>query len=189
MKQLHKFAFLLTLISALFIGTACEDDDPEIPNPEELITTLRMQLTPTAGGAAVTLEFRDLDGEGGNDPTITDGTLAANTTYTGSLELLNESETPVEIITEEIEEEDEEHQFFFSIGGGLDLTVAYDDADSDGNPLGVSTIVTTGAASSGTLTVVLRHEPAKDASGVRDGDITNAGGETDIEVEFPVMVQ
>lgn len=189
MKQLQKFAFLLILFSALFVWTACEDDDPVIPNQEEVITTLRMQLTPTAGGGSVTLEFRDLDGEGGDDPVITGGTLDANTDYTGSLELLNEAETPVEIVTEEIEEEDEEHQFFFSVGGGLDLTIAYGDADSDGNPVGLETTVTTGAASTGTLTVVLRHEPAKDASGVRDGDITNAGGETDIEVEFPVTVQ
>ena len=40
----------------------------------------------------------------------------------------------------------------------------------------------------GTITVILRHEPDKDASGVSNGDITNAGGETDIEVVFNVEV-
>ena len=37
--------------------------------------------------------------------------------------------------------------------------------------------------------MTLRHEPAKDASGVAAGDITNAGGETDIEVTFDVTVE
>ncbi|HBK71516.1 MAG TPA: type 1 periplasmic binding fold superfamily protein, partial [Flavobacteriaceae bacterium] len=36
---------------------------------------------------------------------------------------------------------------------------------------------------------ILRHEPNKSASGVSDGDITNAGGETDIEVIFNITVQ
>jgi len=39
------------------------------------------------------------------------------------------------------------------------------------------------------VTITLRHEPAKDATGVSDGDITNAGGETDISVNFPVEIQ
>ena len=38
-------------------------------------------------------------------------------------------------------------------------------------------------------TITLRHEPAKTATGVSGGDITNAGGETDIEVVFDVTVE
>ena len=34
-----------------------------------------------------------------------------------------------------------------------------------------------------------RHEPVKDNPGVSDGDITNAQGETDIEVQFDVDIQ
>ena len=49
--------------------------------------------------------------------------------------------------------------------------------------------LTTGDAASGNITIILRHEPVKDAEGVSDGDITNAGGETDISVTFPVVVQ
>ena len=64
-----------------------------------------------------------------------------------------------------------------------------DISDADGNPIGLATTVTTGAASTGEFTVILRHEPMKDAQGVKDGDITNAGGETDIEVNFPVEIQ
>ncbi|MFK7756623.1 MAG: type 1 periplasmic binding fold superfamily protein [Flavobacteriales bacterium] len=184
------FYFLLSLFLVLGLSS-CDDDEPEcpiIPNEEEVITTMTYTLTPDGGGETVVLSFLDLDGDGGNDPIITGDTLTANTTYTGALDLLNQAENPAESITEEVEEEAEEHQFFFS-STLADLTVAYGDSDAEGNPLGLVTSVTTGAAGSGMLTVILRHEPAKDAAGVSDGDITNAGGETDIEVDFPVNVQ
>lgn len=181
---------LLGLLTLTFF-TACDDDDPTDPGggEEEVITTLNFTLTPQSGGSAVVMSFVDLDGDGGDAPVITGGTLTAGTTYTGSLELLNESEDPAEDITEEIEEEDEEHQFFFSVSGGLDVTAAYNDQDADGNPIGLSSTITANAASSGTFTVILRHEPDKNADGVSDGNIGNAGGETDIEVDFPVTVQ
>ena len=85
-------------------------------------------------------------------------------------------------------EEDLEHQVFFStsVSG---MTISYNDMDDDGNPLGLSSIVNTSTADNGTLTIILRHEPAKDADGVSDGDITNAGGETDIEVTFNIDVE
>lgn len=187
MKDL-KYSFMLTLVFSLLFLNSCKDDDPIDENDEEVITTLIYTLTPTSGDM-VTLTFTDLDGDGGNDPVITGGTLQANMSYTGALDLKNESESPAESITEEIEAEQEDHQFFFSTGGGLDLTVAYNDQDASGNPLGLSTNLSTGAASSGTLSVTLRHQPDKSASGVKGGDISNAGGETDIEVTFDVDIQ
>ena len=177
---------LALLISIALIFSACKPD-PVDPHEEELITTVIYTLTPDGGGSTVTLTWKDLDGDGGDPAVITGGTLAANTTYTGAIELLNESETPAEDITEEIMEEDEEHQFFFQTDIA-DLTIAYNDVDADNNPVGLSSILTTGAAGTGSITIILRHEPAKDATGVSDGDITNAGGETDIEVSIPVDV-
>lgn len=179
----------LTIIAGLLIGMlACEKDDPVIPNEEELITTLEYTLVSSTGGTVV-FSFQDLDGEGGNSPVVTSGTLSKNTEYTGSLKLYNETETPKEDITVEIKEEDEEHQFFFQPDSDLDLSVSYSDTDGDGKPVGLATTVQTGDASSGTLTITLRHEPNKSASGVSTGDITNAGGETDIEVHFIVNIE
>lgn len=185
---MKKYLFIVAVLAVVFTFTACDKDDPVVEPEEEVITTLNYTLTPAGGGTTVTLTFQDLDGDGGNEPTITGGTLVANQSYTGAIELLNESESPAEDITEEIEEEDEEHQFFFqsNIAG---LSIAYNDQDADGNPIGLSSTLTTGAASSGSVTVILRHEPNKSGSGVSDGDITNAGGETDIEVAFPIEVQ
>ena len=183
-----KINILLLLSITLLTFTACEDDDPVIPNEEEVITTVSYTLTPTTGGDPVVLSFQDLDGDGGDAPTTTVEALSANTTYNATLNLLNEADTPVENITEEVAGEAEDHQFFFTTSIA-DLTVEYDDTDADGNPIGLATKLTTGAAGTGTLTIVLKHKPEKTASGVKDGDITNAGGDTDVEVNFDITVQ
>ena len=108
---------------------------------------------------------------------------------TGTIEFLNETETPAEDVTEEVEDEDDEHQIFYEIGGTLELDVTYTDMDGDGNPVGLTFNALAGNASSGTFLVTLRHEPDKNAAGVSDGDITNAGGETDIAQSFDLTIQ
>ena len=183
----NKLFLILSFFTVVFLA-ACNDDDPIPPLPQEVITTFTYTLTSIAG-ETVTLSFQDLDGDGGNDPVVTGGTLTANTSYVGTAEFLNESVTPTDVITEEIEEEDEDHQLFFVPGSSLNATFTYLDEDDNGNPLGLSSTLTTGAASSGQLTIILRHLPDKFADGVSSGDISNAGGETDIEVTFDVTIQ
>ncbi|CAM1370852.1 type 1 periplasmic binding fold superfamily protein [Tenacibaculum xiamenense] len=188
MKHIKLLAFLFI---ATLTFTACSDDEtlPEEEHEEEVITNMDIVLTPQSG-SVVYLSSEDLDGEGGVDPTITGGTFAANTTYTGVITLTNKAEDPHHDITEEIEEHADEHQFFYSASAGLSSTFAYAGAnDSNGNPVGLSFTVTTGDAGTGTYTVTLRHEPNKTAAGVKDGDITNAGGSTDIEIVFPITIQ
>ncbi len=194
---MKKINFLIPLLILAIVFTGCSDDDPPAPvNEEEVITTMTITLTPS-GGADIILKTVDMDGESGNDPIITvDGvetsqvTLATGTTYTGSIELLNETEDPAEDITEEVaDEEADKHQFFYVIGSGLDVTTVYTDQDGDGKPVGVEFTLTANSVSSGDLTFILRHEPNKSASGVADGDITNAGGETDIEETFSISVE
>lgn len=190
MKNTKNILWALPLFSILFF-TACEKDDPDIPNEEELITTLIYTLTPQGGGAAVEFRFTDLDGDGGDAPVITNGVLAANTTYSGAVTLLNEAETPAEDITGEVDEEAEEHQLFFEFSTFFpNGSFTYADADANGNPVGLLTTFETPDAQSGlTLTITLRHEPEKEAAGVALGLIENAGGETDIEVTFDVTFQ
>lgn len=188
MKKIYLFNILIIAITAV-IFSSCEKNDPIIPNEEELITTLKFTLVPAGGGTPVVFSFRDLDGDGGNDPEVSVGILHANTSYTGSFELLNEQDNPPVNITREIEAEGKEHQFFFRVSEGLNLSVKYNDKDDGNDPIGLETLVSAGATSSGLFTITLRHEPDKSASGVADGDITNAGGETDIEVQFDVSVQ
>ena len=184
MKTIH------TYLMALFVGIiaiSCSDDDgnePIIINEEEVITTVRVQLT--EGTNMVTLESLDDDGDDGpNAPVFTiSGPLTANTTYTGTVTFLNEIEDPAEDITEEVEEESDEHQVFFTPASGLNVTTTATNFDGNGNPLGTEFTLTTGEASTGNFTVTLRHEPTKPNTGLAD-----AGGETDVEVTFNVTVQ
>ncbi|MBC8755110.1 type 1 periplasmic binding fold superfamily protein [Kordia sp. YSTF-M3] len=183
----YKFSTLviITLFSSLFIACSSDDDAPVPVNEEELITTVTVTLTPTGGGTAITLESSDLDGDGPNDPVITvSGDLAAMTTYNGAVVLLNETVTPADNITSEVQAEAEEHQFFYTTNASLDLTTSNYDLDANMNPLGITFDLTTGAASTGTFTVTLRHEPTKPNTGLAD-----AGGETDISSTFTVTVQ
>jgi len=185
-----KFLSLSLIATAFF--TSCSSDDNAsggAVNEEEVITTLTATLT--GGGQVITLTSRDLDGaEGPNAPIITvSGNFAPNTTYNGSLDLLNEAASPAESITEEIFDEADEHQFFFNVSNALGSFAYAAPNDENGHPVGINFTLATGAtAGTGTLRVVLRHQPNKSATNVSNGDITNAGGETDIEVNFPITV-
>lgn len=174
-------------LSSIIFFTSCEKT-PVVPNEEEIITTLSYTLTPAGGGSPIVLTYKDLDGDGGNAPVITGGTLNDSTTYSGVLELLNETKSPADTITNEIRAEAIHHQFFFqtTING---LNINYNDTDSDGKPLGLASTLTTLSAGTGTLTITLRHEPNKSAAGVAAGNIANAGGETDLEISFNVTIQ
>ena len=185
---MKKFNIIKVFVLSIVLGACSSSSDPVVVNEEELITTLRVTLTPQGGGSAITLEMADLDGDGPTAPTVTvSGPLQNSTTYNGTVVVLNETENPAENITTEVLEEALEHQFFYTITNGI-ATVAYTDADSNNNPIGVTFTLTTGAAGTGSLTVTLRHEPNKSAMGVSAGDITNAGGETDVTATFPLTV-
>jgi hypothetical protein len=187
MKNFKKLS--MAMITLLFITSCSDDDTPIVVVEEEVVTTMTVTLTPVGGGSPVIMQTRDLDGDGPDAPVVTNPVnLAANTVYNGSIELLNELESPAEDITEEVEELDDEHQFFFQASNSI-ATFAYTDMDGDGNPVGLKFTLTTANAGTGTVTVTLIHEPVKDASGVSDGDMTNADGEEDISETFNVVVQ
>ncbi|WKZ59508.1 MAG: hypothetical protein QY309_16800 [Cyclobacteriaceae bacterium] len=185
-RWLSRF-FLGSFLLATLLLVSC-GDDPEPANEEELITTLTLTLTPT-GGDPITMTFKDLDGDGAGVPQYIYSTggdaavLSASTTYTAEITLLNESVNPAENITEEIEEEADEHLFCFTVGGGANIDYSYADEDDNGLDVGLTTIWETGAASTGTITIVLRHQP-----GTKTGACPGSG-ETDIEVTFNVAIQ
>jgi hypothetical protein len=182
MKNLKSVSVLALLLISF---SACNNDDAPV-NEEEVITTISVTLT--GGGQTITLVSKDLDGDGPNDPEVTvSGNLVAGTTYLGTTSFLNELANPAEDITEEVEEEGKDHQIFYQLASNIG-TVTYDDVDADGNPIGIEFTLVAGTASTGDLTVTLRHLPNKSASGVANGDITNAGGSTDAEETFSITV-
>lgn len=197
---------LKKIMIAMLVGLAfisCEKDDPEIPNEEELISDVTLTLTPVSGGDEVVFNWHDEDGDGVvDDVEVVHGSLAANTTYNSVISLNGEDHEEGEVVHEEesdghshgddidneIQEEAVDHQFFYSSVNGL--TVTYNDEDTNGNPLGVKTTFITGNDYvGGNLTITLRHEPSKFSDGVSNGDITNAGGETDVEITFALGLQ
>ena len=188
MKNIFKLNYLLYTVLTLFIFTACEEDEaaPEEENEVEVFTDVKLVFTPTGGGAAVEAAAQDPDGAGVQELQVLGAiNLAANTSYTLTMVIENCLESPCELMNEEIEEEDDEHQFFFAFtndaftspagNGNIDSAsdpINYNDSDGNGNSLGLNTSWTTGSASTGTFTVQLQHQPdVKTAtSGSTDGD-------------------
>jgi hypothetical protein len=201
----------LSLASALLLGlslvtAACGDDGEVDPGEDnEVITTVTLDFAPMGGGAVVSASFRDDDGDGGAAPTIDPVALTAGTTYTLSVRFLNELETPAEEITEEVEDESDQHQVFLTgsavIGPATanttgPLTHTYADTDANGNPIGLDNTIVA-AAGTGDLTVTLRHMPPVNdveqkvaglADDVKTGGIASLPGNTDVSVDFDVTV-
>jgi hypothetical protein len=180
-------------LGAMLLVGGCNNEDPVPANEEELITTLTLTFQKvddlgTPLNAPVSFTWEDLDGSGSAAPVIDDVTLDANSNYQVTLELIDKSKTPKLDVGAEVEEEGDEHQFFFVGASTLQLSFQYDDLDVNGNPIGLKAMATSQSASSGTLSVILRHEPLKDAAGVFKGDITNAEGETDLDATFNVSI-
>lgn len=185
MKYFNPTKALFLATASLFLAS-CSDDDNGPVNEEEVITTVITTLT--NGSTTITLTSRDLDGDGPNAPVATvSGDLTANTVYNGEITFLNETVTPADNITTEVEEEGEEHQIFYQIPSALG-TIGYTDFDVNAKPVGLTFTYTTGNAGTGNLTVTLRHLPNKSAAGVAAGDITNAGGATDAQVTYPIVI-
>lgn len=187
MKNLRILALSIITITTF---SSCSDDDSNGPvNEEEVITTVSATFTPQGGGTPVVLLSRDLDGDGPDAPVVSvSGPFTAGTVYEGSVHFLNELTTPAEDITAEVQQEGEEHQVFFQHSGIG--TIAYLDEDMNGNPIGLSVLYTASTTpGAGSMTITLRHEPNKTAQGVADGNIANAGGSTDAQVNFSVVVE
>ncbi|MDU0371000.1 hypothetical protein ACFPAF_11390 [Hymenobacter endophyticus] len=181
---LFRSAFLAALAAAPLLSSCSDDNDTPTPDDDnEQITTVRYELTPTTGGSTLTAQYRDVDGDGGAAPVISGLTLAANTTYTGKIVLLDETKTPAEDISAEVKEEADEHLFVYT-PSNVNLTVTRTDKDKNNLEVGLETRLQTAAASAtaGTLRVTLRHQP-----GTKNGSATP--GDTDVEVDFPVTVK
>lgn len=194
------FSVMLAIASVIYLS-GCDDDDPQKEDTPEMITEATLTFTPIGGGTTITVTATDPDGEGVQDLAV-DGpiNLTTNKTYTLKVELVNgllEPSEPGYDITEEVEEESDEHMFFFawtnnvfsdpSGDGNIDTRaddVNYNDTDDNGLPLGLDTSWTTVAASaSGTFRIVLKHQPD-----LKSASSTATTGESDIDLTFVINV-
>ena len=197
MKNLKKVSlYLLALVAFGF--ASCESEDPEKENDGEVITdvTLKFQelnASNTLVGSVLSFKASDPQGiEVGKTPTIQSISLAKGKKYQMTIEVTNAIKG--EDITQEILTEAAAHQFFF-LGQVFDssfFSIQY--ADAGGIALGLKTTVTV-SSSTGTnnsnMRVVLRHELNKSFPGASNPNFANfaqAGGETDLDLTFPVIL-
>lgn len=181
-------AILLT--SVLFV--ACKKEEVTNPTPEEqeLITTMRLEVTNTSGFNK-TFTYKVDNGFGSSaagDVHIDDVVLGSNTEYNVVIKVLNESASPTEDITEEVLSENEEHLFVYeskpSTGAGS-ITFSNGSKDDAGLPFNQQITFKTGDAGAGQLIVALKHQPT-DKNATQE---SATGGETDARAIFPVTVQ
>jgi len=191
---------IVIALMVLFLCFGCEVEDPVREDVPELITKVTLTFSP-AVGEPVVITATDPDGEGVQDVQV-DGAikLAATERYSLSLTLANglvKPSDPQYDVTEEVAAEGDEHIFFFSWtndifsdpagNGNIDNRadeVNYQDEDTNGLPLGLETIWTAGAASSGEFRVVLKHQPDLKSATSESGI-----GETDLDLTFEVNVE
>ncbi|AUD06946.1 hypothetical protein [Spirosoma pollinicola] len=178
--------FLVLGLITLLAGACSKDEQNVAPtNDNEAITTATLTLTNKATPTEIITATID------NLNTTADFSkatllLKANTTYTGTISLLDKTQTPTLDATEEIREKTNEHLFVYTPSTGLGLTITLTDKDTNPSPgpypVGLTTEMKTGAAGTGKLKVVLRHQP-----NVKNGTATP--GSSDLDVDFSLMIQ
>lgn len=207
MKSTIKTLAMAAMISAAF--ASCKKDKSNEPTPDaptpptnesELITTMKVILHDTTTHTNTTYVFSDLDGAGGNPATFGNSgadsviNITANHVYIATILLLDESKSPVDTISNEVEAEGADHMFFFNsiaptgtpyttyLAGSM-TNIKYLDLDANNRGIGLSTLWTAPSMmmSKSPLTIELKHQPS-----VKDGSY--APGETDIQVGFKLKV-
>lgn len=193
-KNIHAKALLLLSFACMLYACKKDDKDVSMPansNDQELITTVRLVVSTDASPTDLKyFSYRDIDGDGGVPPKIDTIRLLENTAYTVRVLLLDETKTPIDTISNDIEAtEKDAHQFFYSKLGMYDLTTTYLDFDDNSVPVGLRISINTGAGfttKANKYKVVLKHQPGlKPKTGNGNANL----GETDVEVDFPILIQ
>jgi hypothetical protein len=178
---------LFLLLPVVMLSQACKKDEENVAptDDNEAITTATITLTNKAVPTeVVTATIDNLNTQADfNKATLN---LKANTTYTGAITLFDKTKTPVLDVSAGIKTEANEHLFVYTPSAGLGLTVTITDKDTNPAPgpypVGLTTEMKTGVASSGKLKVVLRHQP-----NVKNG--TAAPGTSDLDTDYNVVIQ
>lgn len=188
MKNLNLKSIAI-LASFATVFSACEKDDNDVRNPnptndEELITTVSLSINSNAFPTLpVQYEYRDIDGIGGNPPEVDTIKLSRNSMYMIKAYLLDESKTPTVDMTEEVEEESDEHLAIWTTDTNyLKVTITDFDTKNPPLPLGLNTLLEVKGPIVTTMRFTLKHQP-----GIKNGDPNL--GETDVEVVFPVVIE
>lgn len=192
MRKVSFKSIMLALGALSLVVVGCKKDDHDHEhdhehNDGELITTLELKFSGKGvvnNDTTFVVTFDDPYGDGGNAPIKLDQiNLLKNTDYSVELTLLDKSKTQYDTISNEVLEEADDHLFFYSSNPVDRLNITITDKDTKGRNLGLRSIWKTNtAAGSGKVKVKLMHQP-----GVKDGK--SEVGDTDVEVDFPIIVK
>jgi len=183
-----KYICALALL-ALAIGCGSNPSNPPVGVDHAPPTTVVMQLIrlDSAGKALDTTmcTVRDTSVSGlKGKPRVEGGLyLVSNNKYTGSLKLLDESQTPAKDVTSEIVTEKDAHIFRYSIKGDAPnaMVISNLDKDSKGLDFGLNFTLVTYSGKvvklTGAINLILEHHD--------DGNKAGATFDTDINQDFP----
>ncbi len=213
MLKLKHAVYALLGTALFYAGCSSKSEQAVAPTiANEALTSAYLKLTNTANAADTpSCRYRfHLDNNG--NVTSTDSTalnLKANAKYNAKIVMLDTTQTPTFVVSDEIKDRENYHLFFFqptpisaanqvtgttspyipgtvpsASGPYLNLAVVRTDHDTNSPSLqvGLTDTFTTGAASTGNLEVVLRHQP-----NAKNG--TYAPGSSDLDVNFKVIIQ
>lgn len=204
-KPVNLFIAALAVSSLVFL-IGCKVKDPVPENIPELITLATITFTPSGGssGSTIVVTATDPDNIGAQDIKV-DGpiNLVKGTTYSLDIKLVDGLYQPTDTfydVSKQIEEEAEEHQFFFSWNAGLFSNPAGDgnidnrndpvnygsSIDKNGRPVGLTTTWTTASTpstGSNSFRVLLKHQPD-----IKSEISKSADGETDLDLTFIINV-
>jgi len=208
-----KHAVYVLLGTALFY-TSCSSKTEEAVQPNianETITQASLKFTNQANPADTTSCTYTFLLDNNNNVTGVDSTkltLKANSKYNCVVYMLDQTQKPVFVVSNEIKQRANYHLFFYQptpiavaplisnttpyIPGTpvtpnlppLNLSIVRTDLDTNNPPMqvGLTSVFTTGAASTGNLRFVLRHQP-----NAKNG--TYAPGSSDLDVNFITVIQ
>ena len=164
--------FMTALAVALVGFSACKKEEVD---EQENLNVLKIKIGTT------TFTWSDTDGTGGKAPVIDTVRLTPNGSFASEITIQDGSVSPVKDFTPEIITEKNDHLFVYKPTGNLTVT----DLSKDGNSknFGQTATVKTTSAGNGTLQIILKHLPDKNAA---DPSVT---GETDLDVVFPVIIK
>lgn len=204
MKSSVNTGYIFLFALPLLLISSCADNEPVKEDVPELIT--KVELIFSTPGSMFTVEAIDPDGEGVQNLTPSGPiNFKPNTTYMMEIKLYNTLANPGDEgydISQEVEEEGDEHIFFFSwtknafstpsgdgnIDNRADQVIyagAGNSVDSNGLPLGLTTMWTTVSdVSDADFRIKLMHQP-----GLKSATSDASTGETDLDVKFKVNIQ
>lgn len=181
---MKKTGYWLFVALGLTVMYSCKDAEVD-PEENELITTVKLEFT--NGSSVTTFQWKDADGDGGSAPAIDKINLKPGIEYSVKVSFLDESKSPADDITQEVNEESDEHLVVFTASPASLLTYTYGDKDLNNLPVGLNGKLLTKAAGSGKLKVQLRHQPPVNGNRVKDG--TAAPGSDDINIDFDLEIK